>query len=80
MSAQEQAAAIQQLRNQVAEQAQRDLMTKMTEKCFAKCAKLTSTGVLDRNEQKCVALCIDRYTDTIQAVNEALVARQQSRS
>jgi len=80
MSAQEQAQAIQQLRQQVAEQAQRDLMTKMTEKCFHKCTNLKNMGVLDRSEQKCVALCVDRYADCIQAVNEALVARQQSRS
>ena len=82
------------------EQAQRELMTKMTEKCFAKCATGKGSGQLDRNEQMCLANCIDRYVDCMnarrprpretrrcvtafappQAVNEALVQRQQSRS
>ncbi|KAH8071151.1 hypothetical protein JL721_4582 [Aureococcus anophagefferens] len=98
MSAEEQAQALQQLRSQVNEQAQRELMTKMTEKCFAKCATGKGSGQLDRNEQMCLANCIDRYADCMnaparretrrcvtviappQAVNEALVQRQQSRS
>ncbi|KAH8044845.1 hypothetical protein JL722_12197 [Aureococcus anophagefferens] len=100
MSAEEQAQALQQLRSQVNEQAQRELMTKMTEKCFAKCATGKGSGQLDRNEQMCLANCIDRYVDCMnarrprpretrrcvtviappQAVNEALVQRQQSRS
>ena len=35
----------------------------MTEKCFAKCATGKGSGQLDRNEQMCLANCIDRYVD-----------------
>ena len=78
----------------------------MTEKCFAKCANSKGSGQLDRNEQMCLGMCIDRYVDCMtargprpargpsllslaaartrrappQAVNEALVQRQQTRS
>ena len=51
-AAEQQAAALQQLRSEVQAQAQRDLMTKMTEKCFAKCAANSKGGSrLERSEQ-----------------------------
>ncbi|KAH8086775.1 hypothetical protein JL720_7221 [Aureococcus anophagefferens] len=71
MSAEEQAQALQQLRSQVNEQAQRELMTKMTEKCFAKCATGKGSGQLDRNEQMCLANCIDRYVDCMSSAYRA---------
>eukprot|EP00631_Chrysoreinhardia_giraudii_P007718 CAMPEP_0197413364 /NCGR_PEP_ID=MMETSP1170-20131217/248_1 /TAXON_ID=54406 /ORGANISM="Sarcinochrysis sp, Strain CCMP770" /LENGTH=79 /DNA_ID=CAMNT_0042939927 /DNA_START=61 /DNA_END=300 /DNA_ORIENTATION=+ len=76
----EQAAAIDQLRKEVNAQAQRELLTKMTEKCFAKCASSKGAGHLERSEQLCLGQCIDRYVDCMNAVNEALVNRQQERS
>ncbi len=80
-AAEQQAAALQQLRSEVQAQAQRDLMTKMTEKCFAKCAANSKGGSrLERSEQMCVGMCVDRYVDVMNAVNEALVARQRDRS
>ena len=80
-AAEQQAAALQQLRSEVQAQAQRDLMTKMTEKSFAKCAANSKGGSrLERSEQMCVGMCVDRYVDVMNAVNEALVARQRDRS
>mmetsp|Transcript_24452 Transcript_24452/g.73381 ORF Transcript_24452/g.73381 Transcript_24452/m.73381 type:complete len:83 (+) Transcript_24452:191-439(+) len=76
----QQAAALAQMRAEVQAQANRELMTKMTEKCFARCASSKGGGQLERSEQMCLANCIDRYADCMQAVNEALVARQQSRT
>ena len=58
-AAEQQAAALQQLRSEVQAQAQRDLMTKMTEKCFAKCAANSKGGSrLERSEQMCVGMCL----------------------
>ena len=80
-AAEQQAAALQQMRNEVQAQGQRDLMTKMTEKCFAKCAANAKGGNrLERGEQMCVGMCVDRYVDVMNCVNEALVARQRDRS
>lgn len=72
--------AIQQMRAEIQQTAQRELMTKMTEKCFAKCVTAKGAGKLERGEQMCLGMCIDRYVDCMNAVNEALVARQQSRT
>ncbi|KAJ1463272.1 hypothetical protein M885DRAFT_504901 [Pelagophyceae sp. CCMP2097] len=79
-SVEEQAAAVAQMRREMAQAAQRELLTKITEKCFVKCAKTTSGNHLERNEQQCMAMCIDRYVDCMNGVNEALVARQNSRT
>lgn len=50
------------------------LIQKMTEKCFAKC--ITKPGSsLDNSEQKCVAMCMDRYTDSYGVVSKAYVNR-----
>ena len=90
------------MRNEINATAQRELMTKMTEKCFSKCTNHKGEGKLDRNEQMCLGMCIDRYTDCMavgtrrptrndrrktshrarpsQAVNQALVERQNMRS
>lgn len=37
----------------------------MTEKCFAKCISTKGQGTLDRSEQMCLGLCIDRYVDCL---------------
>ncbi|KAK3745108.1 hypothetical protein QZH41_015090 [Actinostola sp. cb2023] len=49
---------------------------KMSDKCFKKCIyKPGST--LDNSEQKCIALCMDRYMDTWNTVSRAYNARLQ---
>ena len=40
------------------------LMVKMTEACFKKCAGSSGNG-LDYKEQSCSALCMDRYMETM---------------
>ncbi|KAJ8605528.1 hypothetical protein CTAYLR_000073 [Chrysophaeum taylorii] len=78
--AQEQTAALEQLRKEVNAQVQRELLTKITEKCFAKCITGRGSGQLERSEQLCLGMCIDRYVDVMGVVNEALVNRQNARS
>ena len=56
-AAEQQAAALQQLRSEVQAQAQRDLMTKMTEKCFAKCAANSKGGSRLERSARCAWGC-----------------------
>nr|CAD7410630.1 unnamed protein product [Timema poppensis] len=49
---------------------------KMTEKCFKKCINKPGT-TLDSSEQKCVAMCMDRYMDSWNLVSRAYSSRLQ---
>ncbi|XP_033226674.1 mitochondrial import inner membrane translocase subunit Tim13-B isoform X2 [Belonocnema kinseyi] len=40
---------------------------KMANKCFRKCISKPGTS-LESSEQKCVAMCMDRYMDTLSIV------------
>lgn len=74
----EQQQAVVQMRQQVQQEAQRELMQKVSEKCFAKCviaAKMSSQN-LEKPEQACIAMCMDRYMETQQTVTQVLMARQ----
>nr|AGM33007.1 mitochondrial import inner membrane translocase subunit Tim13 [Coptotermes formosanus] len=48
----------------------------MTEKCFKKCIIKPGTS-LDNSEQKCVAMCMDRYMDAWNLVSKAYSNRLQ---
>jgi import inner membrane translocase subunit TIM13 len=50
----------------------------MTENCFKKCTSKSGLGI-DRREQNCLALCTDRYMETVGVVSEALVEHQQAK-
>lgn len=54
-----------ELMNQVRQQMlianTQELLGKMTEKCFKKCINKPGSDGLDSSEQKCVAMCMDRY-------------------
>ena len=51
----------------------------MTDKCFRKC--ISSPGVsLGNSEQKCVALCMDRYMDSFNLVSRAYSDRLRRES
>ncbi|KAG5332641.1 TI13B translocase, partial [Acromyrmex heyeri] len=49
---------------------------KMTEKCFKKCIGKPGTS-LDSSEQKCVAMCMDRYMDSFNLVSKTYSERLQ---
>mmetsp|Transcript_3378 Transcript_3378/g.4975 ORF Transcript_3378/g.4975 Transcript_3378/m.4975 type:complete len:83 (+) Transcript_3378:96-344(+) len=78
LSPEQQQAVIQRLRSEVQAQALQDLVQKMTEKCHSKCCS-TSGAKLDRSEQQCLAVCMDRYLDTMGMVNKAIAHRSNSR-
>lgn len=52
------------------------LLQKVTDKCFKKCVGKPGTD-LDSGEQKCLAMCMDRYMDTINVVSRAYTSRLQ---
>lgn len=63
-----------QVRAEVQQQALQELTQNLQEKCFDKCLARPS-GKLDSKQQNCLALCINRYIDTMKVVSEAMVQR-----
>ncbi|NXW59655.1 TIM13 translocase, partial [Eurystomus gularis] len=49
---------------------------RMTDKCFRKCIGKPG-GSLDNAEQKCIAMCMDRYMDSWNTVSRAYNSRLQ---
>ena len=52
------------------------LLEKMSEKCFHKCI-IKPGSSLDHSEQKCVSLCMDRYIDSWNLVQQTYSQRIQ---
>jgi import inner membrane translocase subunit TIM13 len=67
---------MEQVKQQIAVANAQELLTKMTEKCFKKCIIKPGTS-LDNTEQKCVAMCMDRYMDAWNLVSKAYSNRLQ---
>ncbi|XP_034942520.1 mitochondrial import inner membrane translocase subunit Tim13 [Chelonus insularis] len=67
---------IQQVKQEIAVASAQELLTKITEKCFKKCVNKPGTS-LDSSEQKCVAMCMDRYMDAFTVVSKAYGNRLQ---
>ncbi|KAL3285174.1 hypothetical protein HHI36_019293 [Cryptolaemus montrouzieri] len=65
-----------QVKQQIAVANVQELLTKMTEKCFKKCINKPGTS-LDSSEQKCIAMCMDRYMDSWNLVSETYRLRIQ---
>ncbi|CAD5112611.1 DgyrCDS1824 [Dimorphilus gyrociliatus] len=65
-----------QLRQQIAVANATELLQKLSDKCFKKC--VTSPGTsLGNSEQKCIAMCVDRYLDSWNVVSKSYVQRLQ---
>ncbi|CAK9814814.1 Mitochondrial import inner membrane translocase subunit Tim13 [Anthophora quadrimaculata] len=67
---------MQQIKQEVAVANAQELLSKMSEKCFKKCVVRPGTS-LDSSEQKCVAMCMDRYMDAYNLVLKTYSARIQ---
>ncbi|XP_065160477.1 mitochondrial import inner membrane translocase subunit Tim13 [Atheta coriaria] len=65
-----------QVKQQIAVANAQELLQKMTEKCFKKCINKPGTS-LDNSEQKCVAMCMDRYMDSWNLVSRSYSQRLQ---
>ncbi|XP_059470519.1 mitochondrial import inner membrane translocase subunit Tim13-like [Neocloeon triangulifer] len=59
-----------QVKQQMAIMTAQELLSKMTEKCFKKCVTKPGTS-LDSSEQKCVAMCMDRFMDSFNLVSRS---------
>ncbi|KAF4525394.1 hypothetical protein B566_EDAN014179 [Ephemera danica] len=65
---------IDQVKQQLAIATAQELLGKMTEKCFRKCVTRPGTS-LDSSEQKCVAMCMDRYMESYNLVSRSYSQR-----
>uniref|UniRef100_A0A8C5LU60 Mitochondrial import inner membrane translocase subunit n=1 Tax=Leptobrachium leishanense TaxID=445787 RepID=A0A8C5LU60_9ANUR len=72
-------AIMEQVKVQIAVANAQELLQRMTEKCFRKCIGKPGSS-LDNSEQKCVAMCMDRYMDAWNTVSRAYNARLQRES
>ncbi|XP_011173468.1 mitochondrial import inner membrane translocase subunit Tim13-B isoform X1 [Solenopsis invicta] len=70
---------VQQVKQQIAVANAQELLQKMTEKCFKKCIGKPGTS-LDSSEQKCIAMCMDRYMDSFNLVSKTYSERLQRES
>ncbi|VDI49961.1 mitochondrial import inner membrane translocase subunit Tim13-like [Mytilus galloprovincialis] len=65
-----------QVKQQLALANAQELLQKISEKCFKKC--ITKPGTtLDSSEQRCVAMCMDRYMDSWNLVSRTFSNRLQ---
>nr|CAH8862081.1 unnamed protein product [Trichobilharzia regenti] len=65
---------MEQMRAEVALASARELLEKMSDKCFEKCVSKPGTS-LDNSEQKCIGLCMDRYVEAWNLVSKVFAAR-----
>merc|ERR1711953_388731 len=59
---------------QVALANMQELLTKVTDKCFKKCISSPSSS-LSGGDQKCLAMCMDRYMDAFNIVSRSYTQR-----
>ncbi|XP_029165995.1 mitochondrial import inner membrane translocase subunit Tim13-like [Nylanderia fulva] len=67
---------MQQVKHQMAIANAQELLTRITEKCFKKCISKPGTS-LDTSEQKCIAMCMDRYMDSFNLISKTYSERIQ---
>merc|ERR1712025_143470 len=68
------AMVMQQVQQQIAVAQAQELLSKMSDKCFKKC--ITKPGSsLDNSEQKCLAMCMDRYMEAWNLVSQSFTKR-----
>ncbi|XP_066978012.1 mitochondrial import inner membrane translocase subunit Tim13 isoform X1 [Macrobrachium rosenbergii] len=65
-----------QVKQQIVIANTQELLTKMGEKCFSKCISKPGSS-LDSSEQKCLAMCMDRYMDSWNLVSRTYTNRLQ---
>lgn len=76
MNSTQRAELMDQVKQQIVIANTQELLTKMGEKCFVKCIAKPGSS-LDSSEQKCLAMCMDRYMDSWNLVSRTYSARLQ---
>ncbi|XP_066503734.1 mitochondrial import inner membrane translocase subunit Tim13 [Hoplias malabaricus] len=69
-------AIMEQVKIQIAVANAQELLQRMTDKCFKKCIGKPGNS-LDNAEQKCIAMCMDRYMDTWNTCSRTYNSRLQ---
>ncbi|KAK5613295.1 hypothetical protein CRENBAI_024182 [Crenichthys baileyi] len=67
---------MEQVKVQIAVANAQELLQRMTDKCFKKCIGKPGNS-LDNSEQKCIAMCMDRYMDAWNTVSRTYNSRLQ---
>ncbi|XP_070567812.1 mitochondrial import inner membrane translocase subunit Tim13-like [Ptychodera flava] len=67
---------IDQVKSQLAIANAQELLQKMSDKCYKKCIPRPGS-TLDNSEQKCLAMCMDRYMDAWNTVSRTYNTRLQ---
>jgi len=76
MNSSQRSELIENVKAQLAIENAQMMLQKMSDKCFKKC--ITAPGSsLGNSEQKCIAMCMDRYMDTMQLVTRTYGSRLQ---
>lgn len=68
------AMVMETVKQQIAVANAQELLSKMSDKCFKKCVYKPGTS-LDSSEQKCVAMCMDRYMEAWNLVSQTYTNR-----
>lgn len=76
LTSEKKAEVMAQVKQQIAIANLQETIQKMTEKCFNKCIGKPGTS-LSSSEQKCVAMCMDRYIDSLNLVSRSYSNRIQ---
>eukprot|EP00093_Oithona_nana_P013446 13446.XXX_882547_882131_1 [CDS] Oithona nana genome sequencing. len=79
LSPQQREELMKNVQAQVALAQMQELLTKTTDKCFKKCVSSPSSS-LGSGEQRCLAMCMDRYIDSFNLVSRAYTQRLQQES
>ena len=74
LSPQQAEQVMQQVKQQGAMQAQQEILVSSSKKCFDKCVSRPG-ATLSNKEQTCLAMCFDRYLETMQVVQQAMQDR-----
>ncbi|XP_030228371.1 mitochondrial import inner membrane translocase subunit Tim13 [Gadus morhua] len=69
-------AIMEQVKVQIAVANAQELLQRMTDKCFKSVIGKPGSN-LDNSEQKCIAMCMDRYMDCWNTVSRAYNSRLQ---
>ncbi|CAI9715610.1 Hypothetical predicted protein [Octopus vulgaris] len=62
------------VKQQIALANAQEILQRMSEKCFKKCIVKPGSS-LDNSEQKCIAMCMDRYMDSWNLVSRVYSSR-----
>jgi len=67
---------MQQVQQQMVIANTQEILTRIGEKCFKKCIPKPGSS-LDNSEQKCLAMCMDRFMDSWNLVSQTYTSRLQ---